>query len=103
MGCPLSVDRPHRPRLVLDLNPSSAQILLRMDPATEHVTLTWPRSVIPDVASLSSRLLDRMHELLERGTDDHLSAIERDELDTLVRMAQFGQVLSMALQARTRP
>lgn len=74
-----------------------------MTQLSDDVTLTLPRSAVPDVVTLSARLLDRMHELLERGTDDHLSPVEREELDTLVQMAQFGQIVSMALQARTRP
>jgi len=36
-----------------------------------------------------------MHELLERNTDGALSTIERRELDTLVRMAGFGQILEL--------
>lgn len=39
-----------------------------------------------------------MHELLERNTDGKLTALERAELETLVQMAEFGQILSMALQ-----
>ena len=39
-----------------------------------------------------------MHELLERNTDGQLSSPERAKLETLVKMAQFGQILSMALK-----
>lgn len=53
--------------------------------------------------SLSAKLTDRMHELLERNTDGALSAIEQAELETLVQMSQFGQIVSMALQSATRP
>lgn len=38
-----------------------------------------------------------MHALLERNTDGQLSASEKAELDTLVRIAEFGQIVSMAL------
>ncbi len=69
----------------------------------DDITLTLPRSVIPDVVSLSDSLTDRMHALLERNTDGALSSDERAELETLVQMAQFGQILSMALRAAGRP
>lgn len=42
----------------------------------------------------------RMHELLERNTEGSLSETERIELESLVRMAQFAQILAMALQPR---
>jgi hypothetical protein len=37
-----------------------------------------------------------MHELLERNTDGLLSAVERSELETLVKMAEFAQLLALA-------
>jgi hypothetical protein len=64
------------------------------------VTLTLPRSAVGDFVALSASLLDRMHELLERGSDDGLSAVQREELETLVQMAHFGQIVSMALKSR---
>lgn len=70
---------------------------------TEAVTLTIPRSAVGGVTSISASLLNRMHELLERNTDGRLAAAEREELDTLARMAQFGQIVSMALAARVGP
>jgi hypothetical protein len=69
----------------------------------DAVTFTLPRSAIPDVVSLSATLLDRMHELLERNTDGALSPVEREELDTLVQMAQFGQIVSTALKLQAKP
>jgi hypothetical protein len=39
-----------------------------------------------------------MHALLERNTDGALNPTERGELETLVQMAQFAQVLAMAAQ-----
>jgi hypothetical protein len=69
-----------------------------MSTTADAITLTFPRSVLPDVVSLSSALLDRMHELLERNTDGALSEIERQELETLVQMAQFGQIVVAAIQ-----
>jgi hypothetical protein len=69
-----------------------------MHDAGDAVTLTLPRSAIPGVVSLSDTLLDRMHELLERNTDGQLSAVEREEVETLVLMAQFGQLLAAALR-----
>ena len=69
----------------------------------EAVTLTVPRSAVGGVLALSATLLDRMHELLGRNTDGALSAVEREELETLVHMAQFGQIVSMALGAQGKP
>jgi hypothetical protein len=74
-----------------------------MSAAAGAVTLTLPKSAIPDMVSLSATLLERMHELLERNTDGVLSAVEREELDTLVQMAQFGQIVSLALKRPTTP
>jgi hypothetical protein len=39
-----------------------------------------------------------MHALLERNTEGTLNATEREELETLVEMAQFAQILAMAVQ-----
>jgi hypothetical protein len=69
----------------------------------ESVTVTLPRSAVGGVLSLSSALVDRMHELLERNTDGTLSTLEHQELEALVEMAQFGQIFSMALQAQPNP
>ena len=69
-----------------------------MHEAGDAVTLTLPRSAIPDVVRLSATLLDRMHELLERNTDGSLSPIERAHLETLVHMAQFGQMIATAMR-----
>ena len=44
-----------------------------------------------------------MHALLERNTDGALSSVEREELETLVQMAQFAQVLSTVLGLRAKP
>ena len=74
-----------------------------MSPPADSVTIKLPRSAVPDVAALTATLLDRMHDLLERNTDGSLSLIEREELETLVHMAQFAQVLSIALQLRATP
>ena len=74
-----------------------------MADAAETVTLTFPRSVVSDMVTLSGALLDRMHKLLERNTDGALSAVEREELETLVHIAQFGQIVSMALKTPPQP
>jgi hypothetical protein len=39
-----------------------------------------------------------MHALLERNTDGELSSTEKAELKALVQMAEFGQIVSMALK-----
>ena len=74
-----------------------------MSQTAESVTVTLPRSAVGGLLALSDALTDRMHELLERNTDANLTAIDRAELETLVKVSQFGQILSMALKAATRP
>jgi hypothetical protein len=71
--------------------------------SADPVTFSVPRTVLTDIAELSSELTDRMHALLERNTDGQLGAIERAELETLVRMAEFGQIVSLALQTQGEP
>lgn len=51
--------------------------------------------------ALSESLTERMHELLERNTDGLLSPTELEELQTLVRISQFGQILAMSLDGKT--
>ena len=74
-----------------------------MSSRAEPVTLVFPGEALPEVISLSESLLERMHHLLERNNDGHLSAIEREELETLVHMAQFGQIITSALRSSGRP
>lgn len=69
-----------------------------MSSSADAVVLTIPRSIVPELPSLSKGLTDRMHGLLERNTDGSLTEAEREELSTLVEMAQFAQVLAMAAQ-----
>ena len=64
----------------------------------DNFVLTLPRAVVPELPSLSQSLTDRMHALLERNTDGALTGVEREELETLVQMAQFAQILVMAVQ-----
>jgi hypothetical protein len=71
--------------------------------AADPVTISVPRRVLTDIVQLSTELTDRMHELLERNTDGQLSPIEKSELAALVRVAEFGQIVSMALQSQGRP
>ena len=70
-----------------------------MASSTSDVVLTFPRSAMRDVLTLSDALTDRMHHLLERNTDGTLSTTERMELETLVQMAQFGQMVASAIRA----
>ena len=72
-------------------------------PAKDSVTVSLPRTVLTGIVQLSSELIDRMHALLERNTDGQLSSAEKAELDTLVRIAEFGQIVSMALQMQDKP
>lgn len=72
-------------------------MLMVMNAPAETITVTLPRSVFRELPLMTADLLDRMHELLERNTDGSLSAMERSELETLVHMAQFAQILEMAV------
>jgi len=71
--------------------------------SVDAITLTVPRTVLSDIVSLSADLTDRMHALLERNTDGALSTLEREELQTLVQMAEFGQIVSMAMGSQDKP
>ena len=66
--------------------------------SADPITFSVPRKVLSDIVELSAELTDRMHELLEKNTDGQLGPTERSELETLIRMAEFGQIVSMALQ-----
>jgi hypothetical protein len=72
-----------------------------MPDRSDSVSLTFPSAVIAEVIALSDGLLDRMHHLLERNTEGMLSGVEREELETLVRMASFSEMLSTALRGST--
>ncbi|HUO08735.1 MAG TPA: hypothetical protein VM008_10575 [Phycisphaerae bacterium] len=52
---------------------------------------------------MSNELNKRMHELLERNTDGALTANETAELQRLVQMAEFGQIVAAALQSTSTP
>jgi len=67
---------------------------------SDDISVTLPRAVVAELPKLSADLTARMHALLERNTDGELSSTERDELETLVRMAEVAQILSMAASAR---
>lgn len=66
--------------------------------AADPITISVPRKLLSEIAQLSSDLTARMHELLERNTDHELGVTERSELETLIQMAEFGQIVSMALK-----
>jgi len=70
-------------------------MMVVMSEPAQPITLTFPPHVAAELPRLSAELNERMHELLERNTDGALSTIERRELDTLVRMAGFGQILEL--------
>jgi hypothetical protein len=71
-----------------------------MGAPSDLVTITLPRSVLPELPAFAEALDERMHELLERSTEGALSEHERAELESLVQMAQFAQILAMASQER---
>ncbi len=64
----------------------------------ELLTFTLPRSLLPELPVFAEALNDRMHLLLERNTEGALSDNERIELESLVQMAQFAQILAAATQ-----
>jgi len=72
-----------------------------MTPAADPITLSVPRTVLSEIVQLSRELTDRMHALLEQNVDGRLTMTEKAELETLVRMAEFGQIVSMALQSQS--
>ena len=74
-----------------------------MTQTVDPITFSVSRSILADIVQLSAELTDRMHELLERNTDGSLTPTEKAELESLVRMAQFGQIVSVALQPQSRP
>ena len=63
------------------------------------ISLAFPRTLIPDVVELSGDMISRMHDLLERNANEELSVNEQEDLQTLVQMAQFSQVIALSLQA----
>lgn len=69
----------------------------------ETITLRLPRFAMESLPSLSADLSRRMHDLLERNTDNALSSVEHAELETLVQMAQFAELLAMAAQLASSP
>jgi DNA-binding protein H-NS len=69
--------------------------------AADAVTISVPRNLLAQISQLSSGLTEKMHELLERNTNGQLTPSEKSELETLVRLAEFGQIVSMA--ARLQP
>jgi hypothetical protein len=71
-----------------------------MGSSADVVTITLPRSIVPELPTFASALNDRMHGLLERNTEGTLSESERVELDSLVQMAQFAQIFTMVTQQR---
>ena len=64
----------------------------------EDVTVTLPLSAVQDVLALFRDLTERTHELLTRNIAGSLTAIERSDLEMLVRSTEVGRILSMSLQ-----
>jgi hypothetical protein len=71
--------------------------------ALDPITFSVPRGLLTDIVQLSAELTDHMHDLLERNTNGLLSDAEKSELEALVRMAEFGQIVSMALRPQKTP
>lgn len=72
-----------------------------MSVESDEISVTLPRSVVAEFPALSADLTTRMHALLERNTDGLLNATEREELETLVRMSEVAQILSMVASAHS--
>lgn len=68
---------------------------------SDDISVKLPRAVVAELPKLSADLTARMHALLERNTDGALNETEREELETLVRMAEVAQILSMAASAHS--
>ncbi|MGA2230080.1 MAG: hypothetical protein ABSH22_04060 [Tepidisphaeraceae bacterium] len=67
------------------------------------ISISLPRDLLADIAQMPDDLIDRMHELLEKNTDGLLNSAEKSELSKLVRMAELGQIVSMALEVPSQP
>lgn len=72
-----------------------------MHASADLVTASFPRAAVEGVVSLSKSLSDRMHFLLERNNNEALPEVEKEELERLVEMAQFAQILAMSLQVKS--
>jgi hypothetical protein len=62
------------------------------------ITVTLPASVATEIPLLAEKLLDRMHHLLERNTEGQISPLEREQLESLVEMAEFAQLVASAVR-----
>lgn len=74
-----------------------------MNQSLDTISVSIPRAIVGQLRIMADDLTDRMHNLLERNTDGALSPAERRELETLVYMAQFAQVLAMVTNEPDRP
>ena len=68
--------------------------------ATDSVTISVPRTTLASIVEMSSEMTDRMHQLLEKNTDGDLRAHEKAELESLVRIAELGQIAALALRPK---
>lgn len=65
------------------------------------ITVTLPANIASEFHVMAERLVDRMHELLELNTDGRLNDLQKDELRSLVEMAEFAQVFATAIHQAT--
>ena len=70
---------------------------------TTSDTISLPRPVLEGLSGVSASFTERMHELLEKNSDETISASEKRELEVLVRMAKLDQAVTLALQLPKRP
>jgi hypothetical protein len=84
-------------RRLRKMNGRGANMIQAADP----ISLMMPRALASEIIELSSDLTDRMHELLERNTDDLLTPVEKAELRKLVSITEIGQIVAAAMQLKS--
>lgn len=75
-------------------------IIHGMSDDSDQVTFTIPRQAWSALAELPPEKTRRMHELLYRNTDDLLKPEEKRELEALVDLFNFGQLIREAIQSK---
>ena len=71
-----------------------------MAATNEDVTVTLPMTAVQDLLCLFQGLTERTRDLLTRNVASSLTAIERSDLEMLVRSTEIGRILSMSLHGQ---
>jgi hypothetical protein len=74
-----------------------------MESTIDNVTVTIPRPLLAGLARVTASLTERMHELLEKNTENIISEAEKKELESLVRLSQLDQIVTLALHSSKNP